>query len=497
MSSEVQTPATEAGAPPDLVALRSHAGIAVVAATVLSSMVGFLDANVVTVAVPAIRRSFNARVETVQWSLTGYLVTAAALLLLSGSLADRFGRRRVLVTGLLVMMVSAVFCSAAPSIGWLIVARAVQGVGASLVVPSSLALLNGTLRVTDRARGIGVWAGLATLGTTLGPYAGGWLVDHASWRWVFLLNIPLIAAGLAALRAVPERITRSSDPLSLDVGGALFAVLGLGGLIYALSAGPSGWTRARVVVAAVIGLGSLLAFIPYERRRRSPMLRLALFRSRQFDAINAMTVLLYGALAAAGYLLVLQCELRLGYSATEAGAALIPESVVFLLLSPLSGALVAKVGPRWLMVSGVLIVAVGFGLLSRAHPGLSYAEAILPGALLWGLGIGLTVTPLTAAVLAAVDDADLGEASAVSDVAARVGGVVAIAVVPLLIGVSGGGGLGAALVHGYRPAMLALAGTCVVAAGVTAWSVANTRTVNAPRLAPLAPHAGCALPTTV
>jgi MFS family permease len=200
------TNATTAARPGDatLVALRSRAGAAVIATTVLASMVGFLDASVVNVAVPAIQRDLGASVSAVQWTLTGYLVAVAALLLLSGALADRFGRGRVLAAGLGVMLVASVLCAVAPSVGTLIAARVVQGAGAALVVPSSLALLNGTLRVDDRARGIGIWAGLATIGTTVGPYAGGWMVDHVSWRAVFLLNLPLIVAGLAVLRHVPE-----------------------------------------------------------------------------------------------------------------------------------------------------------------------------------------------------------------------------------------------------------------------------------------------------
>jgi MFS family permease len=243
------------------------------------------------------------------------------------------------------------------------------------------------------------------------------------------------------------------------------------------------------------GLLCLAALVPVERRRRNPMLRLSLFSSRQFDAINATTVLLYGALAAGSYLLVLQCQLRLGYSATASGAVLLPESVVFLLLSPLVGGWVAKVGPRRLMVAGISSIAAAFCWMSLARPGDSYAAAILPGALLWGLGAALMVGPLTAAVLAAVSDDDLGEASAVNDAASRVGGVVLIALVPALAG-AGGQGFGPALADGYRPAMLAMAGLAAAAALVTGMFVSDRRAAApAPRMTPLAPHSGCALPT--
>ncbi len=478
-----------------LAALRSPTGAAVIAATVLASMVGFLDASVVNVAIPAIGRDLGGGVSAVQWTITSYLLTVAALLLLSGALADRFGRRRVLAAGLSVMLVGSMLCAIAPSVATLIAARVVQGIGAAMVVPSSLALLNGTLRRADRARGIGLWAGLATIGTTVGPYAGGWLVDHVSWRAVFLLNLPLIVAGLLVLHRVPES-QEAPRPLSLDVLGALLAVIGLGGLIYALTSGTStGWPSAPILAAGIIGVLSLAALLPVERRRRAPMLRLSLFRSRQFDAINVATVLFYGALAAAGYVLILECQLQLGYTAAQAGGALIPESVVFLLIAPVSGRLVARFGPRWLMVAGMLVVAAGLVLLSAAERGDGYATAVLPGVLLWGLGIGLAVTPLTAAVLAAVGDADLGEAAAINDAASRIGGVVAIALVPVLVGATGGASLTKALADGYEPAMVAMAGLCAAAALVTAVFVSDDRLAG-PRLTPHPRAHGCALPSS-
>jgi Na+/melibiose symporter-like transporter len=280
----------------------------------------------------------------------------------------------------------------------------------------------------------------------------------------------------------------------VDIAGALLTVVGLGGVIYALTAGPdSGWLSAPVLVTAIIGVASLVALVPAERRQRAPTLKLALFVSRQFDAINVMTLLYYGALSAASYLVILQCELRLGYSPARAGAALIPESLVFLILAPISGALVKRTGPRWLMVAGTLLVAAGYFWLSGAHPGQSYAAAILPGVLLWGLGIGLSVTPLTAAVLAAVGDADLGEASGINDASSRIGGVIVIALVPVLIGATGGRSYAHALVHGYQPAMIVMGGLCVAAALITALFVSDARTTGH-RVVPRAPEAGCAVP---
>ena len=484
-------------APQSVFPLRSSTGVALVAGTVLASTVGFLNAYMINVAVPAIGRDLDADVSAIQWVLTGYLVTVAALLLVAGALADHFGRRRILIVGLFIMLAAALGCAAAPNAAILIVARLVQGVGGALVVPSSLAMLNGALIPVDRARGIGIWAGLSTLGATVGPYAGGWLVDHGSWRYIFLLNLPLVLAAYWALRSVPE-VDRSRRPLSLDVPGALLAVVGLGAVIYAMTAGPaSGWGSVPVLTSAVVGVVCLVALVPVERRQRQPIIALALFRIRQFSAINAATLLFYGALAAASYLVVLQCELQLGYSATAAGAALIPESVVFLLVSPLVGGLVARVGIRWPMAAGILLTAAAFAWLSAARVGESYAQAILPGAILWGLGIGVAVAPLTAGVLAAVEDTDLGAASAINDASSRVGGVVMVALVPALLGAGDAHSLAVPLAAHYQTAMLVMAGLSVAAAVITAVYVTRSLPPTAGRVTVSPRIHGCAVPEPI
>lgn len=352
--------------------VRSATGIVLIAATVLASTIGFLDASVVNVAIPVIGADLGADVATLQWTLTSYLVTVASLLLAAGALADRYGRRKILLIGLIVTLVASLLCSLAPTASLLIATRVAQGVGGALVVPSSLALLNGTLRAEDRARGIGIWAGLSTLGTTLGPYGGGWLVDHASWRWLFILNVPLVLAAIGCLTRVPEsrNLSVRGGP---DVVGAVLAAVGVGGVIYALTDGAAnGWGSLPVLLSGVVGLICLLVLVPYERRQPNPMLQLAVFTSRQFNAINASTLLFYGALSGAGFLLTLQLELKLGFSPTLAGAALIPSSAVFLAMSPFSGGLVARYGPRRLMAIGIFLVGVANVWLAFATPGSAY-----------------------------------------------------------------------------------------------------------------------------
>jgi EmrB/QacA subfamily drug resistance transporter len=275
--------------------------------------------NAVKLAVPAIGRDLHAGVDTMQWVVTTYLLTTAALLLVAGNLADRFGPKRILIVGLGVALVASILCSLAPSIEALIVARIFQGIGGALITPTAIAMLGSTLRMSDRAQAIGIWVGLGTVAISLGPYAGGWVVDHVSWRAPFLLSLPLITVCLLALAHVPEK-SDTRRMRSLDVVGGTLAVIGLGALIYVLTEGSaSGWMNAPVLVTGAIGAAALAALVPVEQRLRDPMLRLSLFASRQFDAINLTTLLFYGALAAAGYLLVLELQLHLGYSAAEAG----------------------------------------------------------------------------------------------------------------------------------------------------------------------------------
>ena len=448
------------------VRLGTPQGRAVLAATVLGSGMAFLDGTVVNVALPAISADLGSGLSGLQWILDGYLVTLSALLLLGGSLGDRFGRRRLFVLGMLGFTVASVLCGLAPGTGALVGARALQGVGAALLVPGSLAVLAATYHPDDRARAVGAWSGLAGVASAIGPFLGGWLIESVSWRLIFLLNVPLAAVAVAvALRWVPE----SSDGASarrLDLVGAVTVSLGLAGVAYALIEGAAG-TTVDVVVAGVTGVAALAAFLLVEARTPSPMLPLGLFRSRQFSGANAMTLAVYAALAGVTFLLVLQLQLVLGYDALEAGAALLPITALLLVLSARAGALAQRVGPRVPMTAGPVVVAAGLFLLAPVGPGDSYARDVLPGLTVLGLGLALVVAPLTAAVLAAVEDRHVGIGSGVNNAVARVAGLLAVAVLPSVVGVDLSGGPGGST--GFARAMHLCAGLCVVGA-VIAWA---------------------------
>jgi EmrB/QacA subfamily drug resistance transporter len=403
----------------------------VIAATVLGSGVAFLDGTVVNVALPSIGRDLHTDVAGLQWTLDAYLVTLTALLLFGGGLGDRIGRKRVFIMGLVAFTVASVGCAAAPNATVLALARALQGAGGAFLVPGSLSILAAGFAEEDRARAIGVWSGLAAISGAVGPFLGGWLVDAASWRFVFLVNVPVTAVTIAiTVRHVPE--SRAEGHAPLDLAGALLASIGLGGACWALIQGPQSMD-AGVVVAALVGVGALVAFLVREARHPNPMLPLGLFRSAQFSGANGTTLAVYAALGAAFFMIVLELQLALHYSALESGAALLPVTALMLLLSARSGALAQRIGPRLPMTIGPLLVGIGMLAFTRVHPGAPYVTAVLPGALVFGLGLAVTVAPLTAAVFAAVEPDALGIASGVNNAAARLAGLLAVAVLPAIV----------------------------------------------------------------
>jgi EmrB/QacA subfamily drug resistance transporter len=405
----------------------------VIAATVLGSGIAFLDSTVVNVALPAIARDLDIGVSGLQWTLDAYLVTLTSLLLLGGSLGDIAGRRKVFVAGAVAFGIASAACGLAPNAGALIAARAVQGAAAAFLVPGSLSIVSATFHPDDRGKAIGAWSGLAGVTSAVGPFVGGWLVDNASWRYIFFINVPIVAATVwIALRHVPE--TKDERARRPDWTGAVAVSIGLGALTYALIEGPAHGGTTPVVMG-LVGVIALFGFLLVERGSPAPMLPLGIFRSSRFTGANLTTFVVYAALGGAFFLLVLQLQLTLGYSALAAGTSLLPFTLIMLAFSSRAGALAQRIGPRVPMTIGPIVAGAGMWLLVRVQPGASYVDSVLPGVFLFGAGMTLTVAPLTAAVLGAVDDAHVGTASGVNNAIARLGGLIAVAVLPGIAGI--------------------------------------------------------------
>jgi EmrB/QacA subfamily drug resistance transporter len=446
----------------------------VIAVAVLGSGIAFLDSTVVNAALPAIAKDLDSTLADLQWVLTGYLLTLGSFLVIGGSLGDLFGRRRMFVTGLAGFAVASLLCGLAPSNATLIVARCLQGMAAALLVPGSLAIISASFRPEDRGRAIGAWSGLAGVASALGPFLGGWLIDSVSWRWVFLINLPLVAFAIVfALRHVPETRDWDADR-RIDVRGGAVLAFGLGGLVYALIEGPANDWGGASLVLGIAGLASLAAFVWVEHTSSHPMIPLEVFRSRQFSGANLVTLVVYAALGATTFLLVVHLQTDLGYSALEAGAALLPITVLMVLFSARSGALAQRIGPRVPMTVGPLVVGAGMALLVMVEPGVSYWAGVFPGVLVLALGLTITVAPLTTAVLAAIDDHHLGIGSAINNAVARIGSLLAIAVLPAAAGLAADGG-GLDLDDGFGRAMVISAVLCVIG-GVIAWLTIRTAT---------------------
>lgn len=466
------------------------AGRWVILATVLGSGMAFLDGTVVNVALPAIGRDLHAGLSGLQWTLDAYLLTLGALLLLGGALGDRFGRRRVFEIGLISFSSASALCGLAPSLGALVAARAVQGVGGALLVPGSLALLSASFCADDRGAAVGAWSGLAGVASAVGPFLGGWLVDAWSWRLVFLLNLPLAAVTLAVSRGhVPESADPSAAGMPLDLAGAAMVTVGLAGTVFALIEGAAqGWSSGPVLAAAAAGGAGLAAFPLVERRRRSPLVPLGLFASRQFSGTNATTLAVYGAFAGALFLLVVLLQAGLGYSALEAGAAMLPVTALLLVLSSRTGRLGQRTGPRLPLTAGPVVAGAGLLLLSRVGPGAHYLTGALPGVVVFGLGLSLTVAPLTSAVMAAVDDSHLGVGSGVNNAVARVAGLLSVALLPVGAGLAGVNPGDPGFAAGVARALRIAAAVCALGGGVafaTVRRAAPVRVVASPGM----PHA--------
>lgn len=443
------------------------AGRWVLFTTVLGSGLVMIDGTVVNVALDAIGTEFGAGFSGLQWTINGYTLTLASLILLGGSLGDRYGRRRVFLVGVVWFALASLMCGLAPNIETLIAARALQGVGGALLTPGSLALISASFHGPDRATAVGAWSGLGGIAGAIGPFLGGWLVEW-TWRAVFLINLPLAALIVAvALRHVPESRDPDSAP-GLDVSGTVLAVVGLGALTYSLTGlGESGPTPA-LIVGLVVGVTALVAFVLVERRSRHPLVPPALFANRTFSAANAVTLLIYGALGVVFLLLVLQLQTVAGFSPLAAGTALLPVTGVMLVFSARAGALAGRIGPRLLLTIGPLVSAGGLLLMLRVDSSTSWPLDVLPAVLVFGAGLAITVAPLTATVLDAAPDRYAGSASGVNNAVARAAGLLAVAIIPGLAGIGGADYTDpAAFDSGFRTSMIIgaglLAGASVVA----------------------------------
>jgi len=447
----------------------------VLLATVLGSGIAALDATVVNIALPAIGRDFHSGLTSLQWTVNAYTLTLAGFLLLGGDLGDRYGRRRMFVIGVVWFAVASLLCAVAPSATALVAARALQGVGAALLTPGSLAIIEASFAREDRAAAIGAWSGLGGVAVAIGPFLGGYLVQAVSWRLIFVINLPLaLAVVVIAVRHVPES-RDTAMPLRLDVPGVVLAALGLAGITYALTeAGQHGWGSPSVIVPGLAGLACLVAFVPIERSSRNPLLPLDIFRSRQFSAANAVTFIVYGALGGALFLLPIQLQRVVGFSALKAGTALVPITVVMLTLSARAGRLAQRIGPRLPMGLGPIVAGVGLALLTRVDAGSTYVGDVLPAVVVFALGLALTVAPLTATVLAAASEEHAGIASAVNNDVARAAGLVAVAVLPLAAGITSGTyAHPAEFSDGFRMAMLLAAALCAAGGALAFFTIRN------------------------
>src|SRR6202522_532509 len=405
----------------------------ILAATILGSSLAFIDSTVVNVALPALQASFHATVVQVQWVVESYGVFSGTLILVGGSLGDLFGRRLIFLLGVAIFALASLGCGLAPSTELLIIARSIQGIGAALLVPGSLAIISSSFDEKSRGQAIGTWSGFTAITTAIGPVLGGWLVQHASWRWVFFLNLPIAVAVVAiSLWRIPESRSATAGPI--DWLGAMLSTLGLGSSVVAFVESLNlGWRSPLVFGSLILGVGCLIAFVFVEAASAAPTLPLALFKSRSFSGANLLTLFLYAAIGIFFFLFPLNLIQVQGYSATATGAAILPLILLMFFLSRWSGGLVARYGSRGPLMIGPLIVALGFVLFAVPSIGGSYWREFFASVIVLGFGMAVTVAPLTTVVMNSVNEDRVGAASGINNAVARVAGVLAIAVLGIVM----------------------------------------------------------------
>jgi EmrB/QacA subfamily drug resistance transporter len=448
--------------------VRSRQGRRILVATVLGASIAGIDASVVNVALPDIGRDLGASFASLQWTVTGYTLSLASLILLAGGLGDRYGRRRIFLTGVAVFTFASVLCAAVPDVRSLVGARILQGVGGALMAPASMAILQSTIAPGDRPRAIGTWSGFAGIAGVLAPFAGGWLLTLGSWRWIFLINVPVAAVVLVlSLRHLPE--TRDEGSSGMDWGGSALAFVSLAAATYALTVLPADPTRPWGWVSAVVAVGAGAGFAWYERRTTSPMLPATVAKSRPFVTINVITFVSYGAFGVFSMIFTIALETVAGYSPAEAGSTLVPITVLGLALSGLSGRLAARIGPGPQLTIGPVLCGTAALMAVQVGPETGYWSVAIPLECVFGLGTATMVAPLTSVALSSLPGGHVGVASSVNNTVARTAGLLWVAGLPPLVGLTGDAYTQAEVfLPGYRLACVICAAAMFVSGAIAA-----------------------------